>query len=69
MEKYKMYILSEEGELEQDLSKDPLIPAKMIAGTSIVHKEKIIAFGVSFTVEGPKWSVKSFNGKKWSHSI
>ena len=54
MEKYKMYILSEEGELEQDLSKDPLIPAKMIAGTSIVYKDKIIAFGVSFTVEGPK---------------
>ena len=65
---YNTYILSEEGELEQDYSDDPLIPALMCQASFTVQSEKVFAFGGK-KVEG-EWELEMrvFDGKKWSLS-
>ena len=59
--RYRTYILSAEGKLEQDLSQDPLTPG-VIASYSI-QGGKIFALGMNSKEE---WILGAFDGKKWS---
>lgn len=61
-----MNILSEEGELEKDLSRDPLIPGGMCQGTFITQDKVIYAVGWRKLKEELRWRIASFNGAKWS---
>ena len=62
---YHTLTLSKEGELEQDLPKDPLIPGVMCSGSFWVLNGKIYAVG-SQQLKYRQWRMKVFNGKKWS---
>ena len=57
-------ILSEEGELLRDLSDDPLIPGAPI--TFEVLKGSLYSVGFNFFKHKWRYSVRKFNGKKWS---
>ena len=63
---FNMYILSEDGGLEQDLSSDPLIPGGMNQGTYLVKKGQIYAVGWRKLGNEEKWRAKAFNGKFWN---
>ena len=60
---YNMYALSEEGELVDDLSEDPLIPGFMVRGCSLVQEGKIYAVGLrDLAREQWKWRIEIFDG-------
>ena len=64
---YITLILSQEGELEQDLSQDPLIPGYMCQGSHSVEEEgKIYALGWNQLNNKRQWSMRVFDGRKWS---
>ena len=62
-----MYALSEEGQLLQDLSPDPLIPGTIVLGSYVTVREGI--FGFSWRKNGrgePEWQLEVFDGIKWA---
>ena len=64
---YNTQILSTEGELEQDLSEDPLTPGAMCRGSFTVQGEKVYVVG-SNKESNDVWdyTFRVFDGKKWS---
>ena len=58
--------MSEEGELEQDLSEDPLTPGEMCMGSFTVEGGKIYAVGNNEAKEEREWCLRVFDGKSWS---
>ena len=61
------YIFSREGELEEDLSQDPLIPGEMDQGSLSVENGKIFALG-KYIVNGSEeeWALGAFDGTNCS---
>ena len=63
---YNMYTLSEEGELLDDLSADPLVPGFMVRGSVAVTDGKIYAVGHMQLSKQSKWRIEVFDGSQWS---
>ena len=63
---YNMYSFSEEGELLQDLTTDPLIPGYMCSGSFMVKSGEIYATGAIELKNEWKTALEAFDGKKWS---
>ena len=63
---FNLFILSREGELEQDLSNDPLIPGAMCRGSLTVRDENIYAVGSTKLNNMWDYVFRVFDGKKWS---
>ena len=61
-----MCALNKEGEFEEDLSGNGLIPGCMCEGQFVVEEEKIYAVGCRMVKKEWRWMIGSFNGKKWS---
>ena len=60
------YILSEEGELEEDLSKDWMIPRGVgFTGCYTIQQDKIKALDHRMVSGEWRVSIEHFNGKKW----
>ena len=63
---FNTYILSDEGELEGDLSADPLVPGYMCRGSCVAQDGKIYAVGFKEVKGNWEWSLRVFDGKKWA---
>ena len=63
--KQSMYILSEEGELLEDLSYITTTPGYMNQGYFMVIKERIFATGKRWVNFNQSWWVEQFDGNKW----
>ena len=60
-----MYILSEDGTLEEDLSADPLIPYWMGSGSVTVKRGKIYTVGNNRIEHHSGGTLKEFDGNQW----
>ena len=63
---FNMYLLDEEGQIIQDMSKDPLIPGWMCQDTFVVEEGRIFAVGFKNGWFHSKWHVQAFDGIKWT---
>ena len=63
---YNTLVFSNDGELEQDLSHDPLIPGCLCRGSYTTQNRKIYAMGWNPLRYKWEWRMRAFNGKKWS---
>ena len=61
-----MYSFSEEGELLEDLSADPIIPGVMGQGSLVVREGKIYAVGWRKFNTIFDWRIQAFDGVRWS---
>lgn len=61
-----MYSLTEEGDLIEDLSSDPLIPGYMSSGSFSVKRDWLYAAGAIETDSGWEKGVALFDGRKWA---
>ena len=62
---YNLYSLTEEGELIEDLSADPIIPGSMCIGSFTVLEGKIYAVGRRELDNVWEWRIVAFDGLKW----
>ena len=62
---FNTFILSKEGELEQDLSQDTLIPGAMCRGSMTVREGRIYAVGSNKLTNVWDYEFRGFDGKKW----
>ena len=60
------YLLDEDGLLLLNLSHDELIPGVTCLASFIVQEGKIFAVGWNKEKGSQKWSLRVFEGKKWS---
>ena len=63
---YKMHSFTEEGELQRDLSSDPLIPGYMSRGAFVEQGGRMWAAGQRKLEKEWKWAISEFNENNWS---
>ena len=63
---YSMFYFTEEGEFVSDNSQAPLIPGGMCQGSYTVRNEKIWVTGMTVAEDEVKFSMRVFDGAKWS---
>ena len=61
---YNMYRFTEEGDLIEDLSRDPLIPGEMLWGSYTSQEGKIKAVGYRAVGRLVDWRMMEFDGKQ-----
>ena len=63
---YTTLMLSEEGELEEDFSDDPLNPGSVRKGVFTVKRGRVLTLGFRNLNDEWRWRAESFDGKHWA---